>query len=324
MTAGEITPPQLEADLVESLRTSCEANTILDRYEIAGVFARWWRLIHWDLHTLRQGGPAELLESWSQSYLATLEDDENKDLPLSEVEEGVRNSLIPSYIGDLVEARSTESERNTEIQTLDYGEDWESMTPADRKLEPKGSKVVATNKRVLKAERKTLNDYVKQMGKGATIKSGTSIAKLKKEGMDKEAQVAETKVEENETRIAEIDTELEEIDQWQNHFKELATQRKDAKARIKELGSPQWIEEEMNARLEVIEEDQATEIVGDILSGLFQSQLLEEIRLRRDKVVEFLESCWDRYRVNLREIEQENEVSKTALDSYLEVLGYDS
>ena len=320
LTEGDVTPPQLEYELIESLRASCEANTILDKYEVAGVLARWWRLVHWDLHTLTQGGAIALIEGWSQSYLATLGDVENKDLPLSEVEEGVRNALIPTYANDLAQAQSTELQRNAEIQILDYGDDWESMTPEDRKLEQQGSKVVATDKRVLKAERKMLNDYVKQMEKGATIKSGISIAKLKKEGMENEALEAEIQVEENKTRIAVIDAELEEIQQWQDRYKELSNQRKDAKARIKELGSSLWIEEQMKARLETIEEDEATVIAGEIMSDLFQSQLVEEIRLRQEKVVKFLESCWDRYRENLREIEHRNEEIKTTLDTFLGVL----
>ena len=80
----------------------------------------------------------------------------------------------------------------------------------------------------------------------------------------------------------------------------------------------------MKNRLEEIDESDAAGIVGDIISGLFQSQLLQEIRMRQEKVVLFLESCWIRYRDNLRQIEQNNEESKINLDSYLEVLGYAS
>ena len=76
----------------------------------------------------------------------------------------------------------------------------------------------------------------------------------------------------------------------------------------------------MKARLETIEEDEATVIAGEIMSDLFQSQLVEEIRLRQEKVVKFLESCWDRYRENLREIEHRNEEIKTTLDTFLGVL----
>lgn len=324
LTEGEITPPQLENSLLESLRGHCSNNSILDRYEIAGVFARWWREIHWDLHTLRVGGPAALLESWCQSYIASINSDENKDLPLTDVEVSVRNALLPTYETNLSEAENIVETTNSEIQTLDYGEDWDSMSSEDRKLETKQSKARSTQKAVLKKERSSLKKFNDAMSRGPRVKKGTSIAKLRAEGNEAKAVENEEKVAKNTERIAEINADMEIIEAWQNHYNSLTESRKEAKASVKEMKSPEWIQEQMKERLESLDAQIRLQFVEQILGDLFQSQVSEEIRLRMENVIMFLESCWDRYRENIRQIEEEDNQSKLNLDSYLEVLGYDS
>jgi Tfp pilus assembly protein PilP len=321
---GEMLPPVLEASLLESLREMMSGNSILNRYEIAGVFARWWFEIRWDLHSLRQNSAEGVIAGWVESFLATLQQEkETKELPLSPVELGVRDRLLPDYAARLAAALLSEADANARIQTREYGDDWGAMTPADRKLEVTSSGQRALQKRISKAERKPLNDYNVAMLRGSGIRSGTSIAKLRKDGNDVEADRAQTRVGENAERITAIDVDIAEIQEWQDQHKALTEERTAAKALVKELKSEDWIEESLKAAAGELSEDAAAEIVCQIMGDLFQSQLDTEIRARRDKCIAYLESCWDRYRTHLRDIEAEVAESKGALDEHLEVLGYD-
>ena len=100
--------------------------------------------------------------------------------------------------------------------------------------------------------------------------------------------------------------------------------RKDENRAAKLLGNVNGIQAGLLDALNEISEEQAEAIVLEMLHVLLANKVKGESAEKRDQAISTIESMWDRYQTNLREIEESGAQAKTALDNHLEVLGYDS
>ena len=71
-----------------------------------------------------------------------------------------------------------------------------------------------------------------------------------------------------------------------------------------------------------LSEDEARELVLDLLRGDLRAVLDRSVTAHRQVIVAAVENWWDKYRVTLRDIEGERDAAKARLDGFLKELGY--
>jgi len=103
-------------------------------------------------------------------------------------------------------------------------------------------------------------------------------------------------------------------------IKDLKRQLSAAKSRLRTL-QRSFVDclEDAQARLDF---QQAQALVLGIVKGDLQRELDRRVTAHRQAVVEAVENWWGKYRVTLRDIEDERDTAKERLDGFLTALGY--
>lgn len=125
---------------------------LLDRFHIAGVVARWWGEVQFDLKTLIARGFDGVLEGWVTTIVTALEEDGGKSDPLGHK---VVSHLMGDFLGQIgeAEARVTELDGRLQANAPTEGEDGEEVEDDTERL---SEAEVGELKRELAAAKKNL------------------------------------------------------------------------------------------------------------------------------------------------------------------------
>jgi type I restriction enzyme M protein len=125
------------ASLLDSFIEALAPVGLLDRFQVAGVIARWWDDIQFDLRALVAGGFGAVIDGWATTITTGLEEDNAKADPL---EHQFVRLVLPEYLAELGAAKARcahlEVTVKTRIATLDgdedeCGEDDDVMSPSE-------------------------------------------------------------------------------------------------------------------------------------------------------------------------------------------------
>lgn len=213
---------------------------LLDRFQVAGVVARWWGEVQFDLKALSASGFDGLLEGWVTTIVTALHEDGGKSDPLG-------HKVVPHLMGDFL---------------------------------------------------------------GQIAEGEARVAEL-----DGRLQ-ANVPAETEDGEEAEDDTErLSDAEE-----KELKRQLTSAKKTLKALHKT-FAERIEQARI-ALNPDAVRELVLAILKADLEKELARHVDAHRQKVVAAVENEWDKYRVTLRNFEEERDEAKARLNRFLRELGY--
>lgn len=125
---------------------------LLDRFHVAGVVARWWGEVQFDLKALSASGFDGLLEGWVTTIVTALEEDSGKSSPLGHK---VIPHLMGNFLGQIAEAEACVAELDGRLQANASVETEDGEEPEDdaERLSDAEEKEL---KRQLKAAKKTL------------------------------------------------------------------------------------------------------------------------------------------------------------------------
>jgi len=154
----------LRAEFMDSFTRDLSAVGLLDRFQVAGALASWWKEALFDLKALMAQGFDGLVDSWVTSIRALLEDGKKTNARFDPSEQPLIVRLLPEYIEQLDDAESRKAEIEGRIAEIDQAEDAEE--------EPEdlfgGAEVVAAKKKLkkeltqIKKELKTLHGQLIQ------------------------------------------------------------------------------------------------------------------------------------------------------------------
>ena len=105
-------------------------------------------------------------------------------------------------------------------------------------------------------------------------------------------------------------------------YVEITNQLKEARKRLKEL-QKKFIKHLHEAR-EALSDDDCRNLVLDILNEKLAGHLKSYVVAHRQEVIAAVENWWDKYRVTLRDIEEEQDKTDKHLAMFVETLGYAS
>lgn len=148
---------------------------LLDRFHVAGVVARWWGEVQFDLKALSASGFDGLLEGWVTTIVTALQEDGGKSDPLGHK---VVPHLMGDFLGQIAEAEARVAEldgrvqANAPVETEDGEEadDGERLSDAEEK---ELKRQLTAAKKTLKVLHKTFAERIEQ----ARIALGTDAVR---------------------------------------------------------------------------------------------------------------------------------------------------
>jgi type I restriction enzyme M protein len=140
------------ASLLESFGRDLTPIGLLDRFQVAGVIARWWDEIQFDLRALAAGGISAVIDGWVTTMTAAIEEERKTAVPLNHP---FARLLLPDYLTALTAADVRCTELAATVKALTAApEDEDDLDSNDDDAEAGAD--VATLKKELRAARKTI------------------------------------------------------------------------------------------------------------------------------------------------------------------------
>jgi type I restriction enzyme M protein len=151
------------ASLLTSFEKAVRPAGLLDHFQVTGVVATWWGDALNDLKSLSAQGFRGLVEAWSTSIRAGLEDYGSKDNPL---DHPLTKAMLPKYLADIAECEAKKAEMEATLNTAQPGEDEGEIDEFAEKLTEDQIKALKKDLTGTKKKLKTLQgDFVQHLDK---------------------------------------------------------------------------------------------------------------------------------------------------------------
>jgi type I restriction enzyme M protein len=121
-------------------------------------------------------------------------------------------------------------------------------------------------------------------------------------------------------RIEPVEQEIRELEEKLAPYNEILEKLKEAKKKYKEL-QRRFMERLRGAR-ERLTETECVTLVLEILKGKLTGYLESYVSAHRQEVIAAVENWWDKYKVTLKQIEQERDKDSKNLSELVGGLGY--
>jgi type I restriction enzyme M protein len=160
------------ASLLDSFVPALTPVGLLDRFQVAGVIARWWNEIQFDLRALAAGGFSAVIDGWVTTITTALEEETAKNDPL---DHRFVRLLLPEYLAEIgaAEARHAELDAAVKAPTAATEDGEEGTEPDDEDvLSPAALAALKKELRVAKKATKAVKQEF--VAKLATARAGLS------------------------------------------------------------------------------------------------------------------------------------------------------
>ena len=306
--------PEVRQELLTSLKQRFIPLGVLDEFQSAGVFVNWWQQIRYDLKTVISTG-------WHH----TLIPDRYLIAAFFQAEADAIESLeatISESQSELAEA----VEAATEAASYEADED-ETITAAvikkalkDQIDDLKDSKGESAKKelKILQGHEKAITALEK------TIKEGKARLKLLTDQLEHKLQLKRLGADgfkaESQQLIRQVDAQLAA----------LAPAKKDDKKAIAALQKDRAILEARLAATDALfatiggqlSDEEAKTLILKKLHDLATHELTRYLNAAKRRLIQSVENLWGKYAVSSRALEAERTETLTALDGFLNGLGY--
>ena len=291
---------------------------LLDRFKVAGVIASWWNDVQYDLKSLVAQGFGGLLDGWIDTIEDAMEDRKGNNFEPGEDPLVVR--LVPEYLEELVNARQEivrleqekeafEAQENEEYEGEDEGDEGDKPNFAQelKKQIPDLKNIIKEDKgkiKILTGAKRTKGSikFYEEMG------ADTGPLQVHLRELLAKIAPAEESIGNLEAKLAPYNDTLEKLKESKKQFKTL--QRR-------------FIERLREAR-DTMTDDECAALVLEILKGKLTGHLEVYVAAHRQEVVAAFENWWDKYKVTMRQIEDERSKTGRELSIILDQLGYES
>jgi type I restriction enzyme M protein len=239
------------------------------------------------------------------------------ELPRTQNLIGVRRDLMTSFAAELVPVGLLDEFRVTGAVAAWWGEsvfDLKALAARDFLGVVEGW--VASIASALEDETAKGDPLDHKLVKRLMPKYLDEIAAVEAEVADLDARIkaAEASPEDED---AEVD---EDAALSADELKAAKADRTAAKKKLRKLKAA--FAERLEKERRALTATQARELVLDLLAADLRRQVDQRVGAHRDRVVEAVESWWDKYRVTLRTLEKDRDASRIRLDGFLRELGY--
>lgn len=150
------------ASLLDTFIDALTPVGLLDRFQVAGVIARWWDDIQFDLRALVAGGFGAVIDGWVTTITTALEEENAKGDPL---DHHFVRLVLPEYLAELgaAEARCAQLDVTVKAATATPDEDDESGEDADAVSPPELSDLRKELRAAKKAAKALKEEFVDKL-----------------------------------------------------------------------------------------------------------------------------------------------------------------
>jgi type I restriction enzyme M protein len=327
LTANEGNLPQVRRTLLDTLKNTYATESVLDEFQVAGVFVNWWTNIKYDLKTIATIGWAPSLVP-RDYFVTTFFSREQQEIADTE-------SDITETENGLLEVIES-----VEYEPEETGEEGEEGSAEENAITPKLIKdFLATQLKLMKAEKTPSQQFT---GFEDTLNNIKQIEATIKQKKDKLRQL-ESELEHK------IDCKMYGVDDWKLEMTDLryTTQhrifelealaepadKREKAAREKLLKNLRQDEQKLKSKLDVI--DAFLESIGGVITPdecktlilqkhnqLVQQELLKYLNAEKRQLVAGIEKLWDKYQVSAQVLEGERADTLNELNAFLKKLKY--
>ena len=110
----------LRASLLDSFEAALRPVGLLDRFRVSGIIATWWGDAQNDLKTLTARGFGGLVEAWTSSVIAAVENGSPKQNPL---DHRLVRLLLPGHLDEVAELEARKAELEATIKSAQPAEE---------------------------------------------------------------------------------------------------------------------------------------------------------------------------------------------------------
>ena len=308
---------EVRTDLLDAFVSDITPLGLLDRFKVAGVIATWWNEKKFDLKTLIAQGFGGLVDGWVDTIEASMEETRGNHFDLTE--DPLVTRLIPDYLDELEQARQDIVRLEQEKEAFERGDfvnDAEDEQLEENAEKPNYAKELKTRITELKNQIKKDKQQINILT-GSPRKKG-SIKFHQDKGDDTAA--LETRLKELTEKVEPVETKIYELEQELQPYVEITNQLKEAKKKLREL-QRKFIKRLHEAR-EAFSDNECRDLVLDILNEKLSGHLESYVTAHRQEVITTVDNWWDKYRVTLRDIEEEREATTKKFAKLTRELGY--
>lgn len=140
------------ASLLDGFISALTPVGLLDRFQVAGVIARWWDEIQFDLRSLVAGGFGAVVDGWVTTITTALEGDAKKGEPL---EHPLVRMLLPEYLTEIIGAEASCTNLDAAVKAATANSDGDDDGAEPVEADAISSADLARLKKELRAAKKT-------------------------------------------------------------------------------------------------------------------------------------------------------------------------
>lgn len=306
--------PDVRHELLTTLKSKLIPLGVLDEFQSAGVFVNWWQQIRYDLKTIISTGWHHTLIS--DAYLITAFFQSEADAI------DTLQAKVSETQAELTEAVETAQE----VAAYEPEED-ETITAAvikkalkelidDLKNSPGES--ARKELKTLQHQETIINDLEKR------IKEGKVVLKTLTDELNLKLQLkrlggAEFKIESQQLLI-QVDARLTSLSEsTKEQRKKISALQKDKAALRERIAKTDALVNDIGGQLTEIE---AKELILKKLYDLVNQELGRYFNAEKRRLIQALETLWEKYAVSSRDLEHERTATLKTLDGFLYELRY--
>ncbi len=295
----------VRADFLNTFVDALSPLAVLDRFKLAGVIATWWTDTLPDFKTLLENGFPGVIDGWVDAIGDAVEDDEVAGPAFDPFGHKLVRRIMADYLEQIAKARADIARLKGEKEAFE-----QSNAPDDADEEELANwnyaKELDRQARELKTEhRDALKDFKKLE---------TAAAKARATDADRQAAAkARIALQPVLDQLAQIDAALVPYEQIKT---DLATVRN----YYHELTND--FVDQLKARCGVMRDDEKRALVLKLFAQDVQAGLDAAVGEKRQEMVRFVESLWDKYRVTLTELRGKRVDIEGELTRFLQRLSY--
>ncbi len=258
-----------------------------------------------------------LIESWVETIAATLE--ENRGNHLDELaEDPLVLRLLPDYLEELERTRHEVLNLEQEKEAFEAGESEKDLEEEIEEGEDRPNYAKQSNDQIKELKYDIRDDQKQIKTLSGTSKKKGSIKFHQAKGDD--TKDLEARLKGLKARVKPIEARIWELEEKFIPYNEILENLKTAKKQLKDL-QRKFIKR-LNEARSALSEDECREFVLDILREKLEGHLDSYVAGHRQLVIAAVENWWDKYAVDLQQIEFDRDKCKRQLNDLLLGLGY--
>jgi len=294
-------------EFLESFKEALLRLCVLDRFKLAGVVATWWTETLADFKTLLENGFPGVIEGWIDAIADAVEDEDSVGPAFDPFTHKLVLRTMADYLQQINDAKAEIAQLKGEKEAFE-----QSNPPDDADEEELESwnyaKDLERQIRDLKSENKEALKKLTKLEKAAS-KPGV------RDDVTNEYTQAKAALQPVLDQHAALEGQLEP-------YEKIKTDLAAARARYRTLTNE--FVNELKLRCTGMDDERKQSLVLDLFAEDVQAGLDAAVVQKRQVLVQFIESLWDKYAVPLGHLSDQREQTTGSLQTTLREIGYAS